>query len=395
MSDIRVTYSGLISFTIGLVGIVTGLIFTIIITRTVSVAEYGTWGLISGMFLYIVTFEQIISYWATRETARKIDSGKTALFSSGIFSVVGISVYMIIAYFAANQGDVKENILFFGAVLIPLIFLNRTLSAINLGWRPHAVSYGIFVFGVIQIPLAIIFVYFLDLGVNGIIITHFIAYLSNIIVQSIFARKKLRSKFQKNYLRKWIRFSWLPLYPGIATFIYFLDVVIFLVITGSVEGIALWTAALVITTIISQSGLISRAIYASVLSGGRKENFQENLIHLLYFAIPLTAITIIFAKPALFVLNPLFIVAYPVVILLSLTTFSATLSGSFRQFLEGIEKVDVNENSTFRDYIKSKLFFIPTNLLIQYCLYAGLLIIGFIILESNEEYDLDLIIPRS
>ena len=76
MSGIRVTYSGLISFSIGLVGVLTGLIFTLIITRELSQEEFGTWSLIGGLTGYVLILEPIISYWTTREIARNKKSGK-------------------------------------------------------------------------------------------------------------------------------------------------------------------------------------------------------------------------------------------------------------------------------------------------------------------------------
>ena len=85
MSEIRVTYSGLISFFIGLVGVVTGLILILIITRTLTSEEYGTWSLILGLIAYGLVAEQIISFWSTREMARGLDSAKTAILFNGFF----------------------------------------------------------------------------------------------------------------------------------------------------------------------------------------------------------------------------------------------------------------------------------------------------------------------
>ena len=90
MSKIRVTYSGLISFIIGLASLGTGLIFTLIVTRRLTPEEFGTWGLIGALTTYVIVIEPIISTWAIRETARGEKSGKTALLSSGMFSIVGI-----------------------------------------------------------------------------------------------------------------------------------------------------------------------------------------------------------------------------------------------------------------------------------------------------------------
>ncbi|MDE2590135.1 MAG: hypothetical protein KGL95_10795, partial [Patescibacteria group bacterium] len=87
MSGIRITYSGLILFVVGLISVFTSLISNFLITRNLTITDYGTWGLISGLYGYIVVIEPIMSYWATREIARGIESGKTAMFSSGIFSI--------------------------------------------------------------------------------------------------------------------------------------------------------------------------------------------------------------------------------------------------------------------------------------------------------------------
>ena len=60
MSNIRVTYSGLISLTIAISTIFTGLIFMLIVTRTLSQDDFGTWGVISGILPFVLILEQII-----------------------------------------------------------------------------------------------------------------------------------------------------------------------------------------------------------------------------------------------------------------------------------------------------------------------------------------------
>ena len=70
MSGIRVTYSGLISFVVSLLSVLTGVIFTLIVTRQLSQEEFGTWGLIGGMTGYVLIFGPITTYWVTREIAR-------------------------------------------------------------------------------------------------------------------------------------------------------------------------------------------------------------------------------------------------------------------------------------------------------------------------------------
>jgi len=392
MSGIRVTYSGLISLVVGITSIFTGLIFTLIVTRTVSITEYGIWGLISSLFGYVVTIEPMISYWATREIARNVDSGKTAILSSSLLSIMGIFIYSIIAYLVGHQTNIDQKILFFAIILIPLMFLNRTLNGINLGWKPHAVSYGVLASGIAQMPAALLFIYFLHLGVIGIILTTMMGNISSIIILTIFARQKIRNKIKKEFIGKWLKLFWLPLYPGVTSMIFFLDAVVFSLIAKSVEGLALWSVSLAISNLIPTSGLISRATYPKLLGENNTGYLKENISQLFYFAIPFVALAIVFAKPALFALNPIYEIAFPIVIFTSIFVFLNTISGVFQSLLSGMEKVDINENSTFRDYIKSKLFFLPTISLVQYSTYVIILAVGLLLLVQNVHSQLELVL---
>ena len=185
MSGIRVTYTGLISLIGGIISIFTGVIFTLIITRSVTPEEYGTWGLIIGLITYVMLIGPVVSYWSTRDTARNIQSGKTAILSSMLLSIGAVSIYILISYLMGNYTNVEKNVLLFAAILIPAMFVNGILAAINLGWKPHAISYGTLAYGISSIPLALFLIYYLDFGVAGIIISSFLANITSLTLINI------------------------------------------------------------------------------------------------------------------------------------------------------------------------------------------------------------------
>ena len=119
MSSIRVTYSGLISFLIGFISLITGLVFTVIFTRSLSPEEFGTWGIIGTLTGYVILTNPLISYWVTREIARGEESGKTAIQTSFLFSVIAIIIYIGIAFFFSSQTEI-------GSIFI--IFCNTSYS---------------------------------------------------------------------------------------------------------------------------------------------------------------------------------------------------------------------------------------------------------------------------
>jgi len=391
LTEIRVTYTGLISLIGGIISIFTGVIFTLIITRTVTPEEYGTWGLIVALITYVSLIGPIVSYWSTRDTARNIQSGKTAVLSTILLSIGAISIYILISYLMGNYTNVERNVLLFAAILIPAMFVNGILIAINLGWKPHAISYGTIAYGISSIPLALFLIYYLDFGVAGIIISVFLANIASIIILFFYAKEKIINQFDKKILKKWLKFSWLPIYPGIAILVAGFDISIFTIITGSVVGLAFWTAALVLPSVITHTGLISRAVYAKLLE--EKTGFMsQNLTLVFYFGIVFTSLVITFARPGLYALNPIYEIAAPVTIILSFYVFLSVFTNIFLLSLAGVERVDKFENSTFKDYIKSKLFFPQTIRLIQTSIYVLILTVGLLILVGFGSSDQELLL---
>lgn len=389
MSEIRVTYSGLISMVIGLSTIITGMIFILIVTRSLTPEELGTWGLIGSLLTYVIIIEPMISYWSTREIARGIDSGKTAVLSSGIFSIIGILAFIVISFAVSEPTGADLNILFFAAIMIPFTFLNRTLSSIALGSKPHVNSYGVIIFDVAKIPAAFVFVHLMELGLYGAILSLIIAYIPSNIILGILLRNKIQNNFNKNFLKSWIKRAWLPSYIKFPNLVV-LDVLVFSLITGSLIGLAYWVVAFTIGTIVRHSSQITRAVYPKLLSGGQKEILQENIVRLFYFAFPFMAISIVFAKPALFMLNPLYDIAVLIVVFITIRSFIKILGSTFTQALQGIEEVD-KKQSTIQEYLKSKLFYLPSIRLIHRGIYISTLTIGLFLLVQSNFSDIELV----
>ena len=169
------------------------------------------------------------------------------------------------------------------------------------------------------------------------------------------------------------------------------DISIFTIITGSVVGLAFWVAALVLPGMITHTGLISRAVYAKLLE--EKTGFMsQNLTLVFYFGIVFTSLVITFARPGLYALNPIYEIAAPITIILSFYVFLSVFTNIFLLSLAGVERVDKFENSTFKDYIKSKLFFPQTIRLIQTSIYVLILTVGLLILVGFGSSDQELLL---
>jgi hypothetical protein len=112
---------------------------------------------------------------------------------------------------------------------------------------------------------------------------------------------------------------------------------------------------------------------------------------LLYFAIPLTLLSICFSKPLLFALNPEYMIAYPVLIFTSIFVLFNTLNTTFYSILLGTEKVDLDKHIVFSSYLKSKLFSLPLILIVQNAIYILVLTVTLVFLISLDYSQIDLV----
>lgn len=391
MSNIRVTYSGLIGFVVGIISVITGIVFTLIVTRRLLPEEFGIWSIIGSMIGYFLIVEPIISYWSTRQIARGEPVGRTSLFSSTVFSIGTVPIYLILANFVSSVSPEHLDTMILASILIPVAFISQTLMGINLGHKPQATSYGLLGFEFLKIPSGLALVYFLDLGVNGAILATLVAYLGKLVIQLYFSKVKLQVKFDISIVRRWIKLSWIPIYNSLAQMIWSLDVIIFTLITASTIGVAYYAASMAIASILAHAGKISQALYPKLLTGGSHDYVSENFTRVMYIVIPLLGITIIFSRPALFALNPVYETASIIVILLAFRTFFYVVTSVFYQVLLGIEKIDTKQNFNYSDFVRSKLFLVPTLNYIHHGLYIGILVAVLLFLNSDEISELELV----
>ena len=287
MSNIRVTYSGLIGLVVSLIGVVTGTVFVIIVTRNLLPEEFGLWTLIGSIVSYVLVINPIVTYWTTRQIARGEEIGKMALGVSGAFSVGGMIVYLGIAIFLAATTDADLFVLVLASILIPLMFVTQVLSSICMGFKPQAVSYGLLSFNISKIPLGFMLVAFMEFGIIGAIVATMLSSIVRIIILAIMGREKIVGEIKKSIIKFWFKFSWLTVYMNGSGLIYKFDVLIFSVLTNSFLGLAYWGVAQTSSKFVGHSAQLSAALYPKLLSGGKIKIAEQNLVRTLYFAIPL------------------------------------------------------------------------------------------------------------
>lgn len=391
MSSIRVTYSGLIAFGVALISVITGTIFVIMVTRKLTPDELGLWTLIGSIVGYVAIIDPIVTYWTTRQIARGERVGKTALATNALFSIGGFGIYSIIALYVSYSLGTDFWILFLASALVPLTFFSNTLNSICLGFRPQAVSYGMIAFESSKIPLGIIFVVLIPLGIIGALIATIGASIANVVLLIYLSKEQIVGVIKKNVIKFWLKMSWLSIYGSSYGLIWKFDVLVFSLLTTSLVGLAYWGIAAAVTNIVAYTGKISDALYPKLIATGKNEIAVENLKRSLYFAIPILAANIIFVKPILNIMNPIYIDGVYIVIIISIRAFVNIFMGFFFTILEGKESIDENKNATFKQYIHSNLFLKPTLMIALSIAYVASLVVFLVFFKTPEMNDIFLV----
>jgi hypothetical protein len=366
--------------------------FSVLITRNLILEDFGLYSLIGSLIAYAMFGHIIISYWVPRQVARNEEVGKTAIFSSGLFCIIGTIAYLILAIYVSDATDSNFSILLLGALIVPITYFSNTLDNVNHGHRPQALSYSLIAFEIAKVPFGYLLLVGFDLGLSGALIATILALLVKLGCSLFFALPYLHNHIDFRHLFRWLKLSWLPLYGGFASNLYVLDTLIVSAFLHSTTALAYWASATTIAMIASHSVVLSQALVPKLVADARKEHVRTVIRLFSLFGIPLFIAVLVFAKPLLFLLNPAYTVGILIVYILAIRAFSNGIFSIFAGTLSGIERIDTNETSTFSQYRKSNFFLLGTFQYIRVAIYIIPLIVFFILNSSSNSDTIELVI---
>ncbi|MDI1496030.1 MAG: putative membrane protein [Cenarchaeum symbiont of Oopsacas minuta] len=392
MNDIRVNYVGIIAFISNIVLAVGGTIFSIMIIRLLPPDDFGFWILISSLITYVLILDPIPSYWLVRRISRGDKLAKTGLFTSTGLSGIGVIVYVGLIFIVYVTLNVDLIILIVAVLLIPTGFLKNSIASVCLGCKPQAISYSVITSILVKLIVGIVLVFGLKLGLLGLLIAVIIENIAGIISMFMLTRSQnVMGVLDYKFIRFVFSMSWLSIFTNAPYIIRNLDVLIFPILTGSLVGAAYWGIGLTLSRFIIYSGSISHGVYTKILATNDIAPAINNLRYMLFVAIPILSLIISLSKPALYVLNPLYVHISLPVILYSFNAMAFLLLMFFVNVLNGKDEVDINNTTSFKKYVNSDLFHTSTILTIYSISYVVTFTV-LLYLKIFGESDLELVI---
>jgi O-antigen/teichoic acid export membrane protein len=357
--EIRLQYSGFVIFAAQILSVITGLMFTLLLTRNMTRQEYGIWANIFDLIGYFLLLSGVFPFWTMRFVARqKQGAAKTGFLANLLVSLIFTFLYISVAPFLTNAFNIgpaySMMYLIAGAQIINM-YLIIVLESILRSKRPQAIGYGLLIEEACKIILAYILIVRLQQLFLGALLSLIIAATIQICFYLRLAATELRSNINWSYAREWLKGSTVNLYNAVGNQLAAFTIIL-LFIYGGQAARGDFQAASTYSAAIGYPLFLAYALYPRLLTKNNPKEITLTLKTVLMFAIPMLTIILSLPQSLLTILNVRYYEATPILLLLSIDAFVVLISQFYSSVIFGVEKLDEQATIPFKELVKSKMF---------------------------------------
>ena len=360
---IRLQYSGFVLFGAKMLTVATGIIFTLLITRNATEKQVGIWSNVFDLTAYFTLLGVAFPFWSGRFVARgKKGALKTGVIANLIVALISLGIYfplVPVITLALNVPQAYLTIYFIASIQIVELYLINALEAGLRAEKPQAIGYGLLIEEVCKIILAYVLILEFHEPLLGAIIGLVTAFFIQILYYMKLSLDEFDQKIQWRHLREWMKGSLANIYYLVGTQIAAILFILLFVFGGAAARGDYW-AATSIANIIAYSIFLSFALYPKLLAENSLEHVPTSLKMVLMFAIPMMTGVLAMPDSFLIILGEEYKEAAPLLSVLAIDSFIATISQFFIWVVFGVEKLDEEAKIPLKQLKKSNIFKVYT-----------------------------------
>ncbi|RLG81208.1 MAG: hypothetical protein DRO40_10040 [Thermoprotei archaeon] len=377
---IRVRYSTIVNYFSQMVKLVTSLMFAIIVTKRLSVEEYGLWGTIFGVTGALSMVYTLWGWWVPRFYARSRRNIVSTCFGLNLlYAPIGLLCVIALGIYYNNLIGWGLEFFILGSALVAINAFIKYFMSIATSSRPYIRGYVNFIKELVRVSLAYILVAILLLRLYGVFIT--IIVTSIITVISFFTLLKKdqvyipKPGFNVEHVKRIFKNMYIPLLSALSSILNNLERPIVTALTVSTESTAYLTVSYIPRNIIIGSlYAFTGGLMAKLLRKPDKEDIEDVLRLAFIINIGLAGILISMSAPVLSVFRVEYVNAKPLFILYLLSSMMYVPLSIFMTISTSLEKRDLYEEGLA--LIKTTLFKTQFINFIRVLMALGIGIIG-------------------
>ncbi len=337
---LRIARAGFIQFLTQIITLGTGLVFVTLVTRNLSVSEFGIWQLVGSATGIALLPSLGITFWGLRGVARGEDLGKTTVIAAIMTVPLAFIIFLAVSTGVGSRVEILGVVVVAGLLQLPFITLYEGLKGTVQATRPTIMGYANIPFELAKVAVAYYLVVAMNIGLQGAILALVAAYGVQDIVMFYGVRDKLRGRLDLRKTLEWIKASWVPLLNSGVSRLWAADAIVVALVIGSAEPIGLFQGARVFTAIIAYSEIFLRVLYPKLIRDrlGTDVGVAFRLQTLL--GVPMAVGAFVLAEDLLSVLGQNYLGSAPILRLLAIVTLVESTEHVMYFVLYGAERAD-------------------------------------------------------
>jgi O-antigen/teichoic acid export membrane protein len=375
----RLRLPTLINYTALAVRTLLNIATSIIIARKLSVAEYGLWGITLSLVSSLSPFLTLLTWWAPRQAAW----GRREASLTGLLLALSYGGFAALVFIVAGRSlGGPGSWLLLGSILALLTMVTTYLAALCSIEEPQASGVWSLIYEIVRLILVYLLLVVAHWGISGAIISMAGGFLAAIayLARLAFSRGLIRPSINLGLAVKMLRYSYTQLPGLLARFLREWFRAYVKILTGSLEAVAMLNVGLAAEVpLLRISAAPAPALYARMLRRVEAWDVEETIRLYILFASYMVATLIALAKPIAALYNPAYVVAAPVIAVVSVYALLLGFFSIYSASIAGYERFDYDMEHPpglievlFRPWSKPGLAALAAGIL-SYALYPLLL----------------------
>jgi len=316
---IRLKYSMTINYVGRLVAITINILFTLIITRKLGIAEFSWWIILNKYMVYAVAFTSVYTIWTNRAISRGWNVSKISLKMSLILGIFAIVISIPAAVLFNLEFGVPVEVLFSFMLLLFEEYIIRALLSISMGYKPHYIGIYNVLLAAFKTALAYLLIITCQMGILGAMLSLVIAKILLLGFLFIYNRGMiLGSTYDREVVSRWLKYSWYSLSLTVVSTLHNFDVIIVRYLTGDELVIALYGVIFLLINLIGTPIQSRTALYSKILAKRDFNTINEALWLTLLFLTPLISIVSALSKPIIAVFGVKYLMVSDLVVIFAI-----------------------------------------------------------------------------
>ena len=366
---VRVRYSTIINYIGQLYWLIASIAFTIIVTRKLTVEEYGLFSTIMGLYNVIIFVYAFWCIWIVRNYARRsYRIVSTAFALNIIYAPIGSLIIIIMGYKYNQLLGYGFTAFTIASLLIVLESFNRYLRSIAMGSRPFIDGKVVFIRGTVRVIAVYIFVATLLYGLTGVIysivISGFAAVLSYYALLKYYGIYIPTPKIYRDGLKRIFKNSYISLVTVLSGLLAYIERPLLTTVTLNTMAAAyLGVSYIPRSVILRSSQALTSGLVAKLLRIPSRNDVEDVLRITFIINIGMAFLLIILSVPILSLFREEYVNAQILFIFFVLESLLVTVSNILGVTAKATEKKDMYDYGL--SLIETPLFKIPLAMLFR------------------------------